>query len=145
MYGSYQTTVNKIIQWASGTPNVHAAVVIGSQIRTEYPGDRWSDLDLLLLVQDPPALIDCDDWLHQFGTPVCITREVINLKHLQLVWYVQRPLYDDLQAIDFSILPFSRLEDILLVNRYIHRADMTSSTPIPERAWKKNFRNPCRG
>lgn len=120
MHSSYQSTVTKVIQWAAQTPNVHAAIVIGSQIRTEYPGDQWSDLDLLLLVQDPPALIDCDEWLHQFGTPVCITQEVVALEHLQLVWYVKRPLYDDLQAIDFSILPFSRLEDVLQVNRDIH-------------------------
>lgn len=120
MYSSYQSTVEKIIQWASETPNVHAAIVIGSQIRTESPGDQWSDLDLLLLADDPAALIECDDWLHQFGTPVCTTQEVVPLEHLQLVWYVKRPLYADLQAIDFSILPFNRLEDVLQLNRDIH-------------------------
>lgn len=120
MDSSYQLTVEKVVRWASQTPNVHAAVVIGSQIRTEYPGDQWSDLDLLLLVQDPPVLIDCDEWLYQFGTPVCITQEEITLEHLQLVWYVKRPLYDDLRAIDFSILSFSHLDDILQVNRDIH-------------------------
>lgn len=116
----YQSTVKKIVQWAAQTPNVHAAIVIGSQIRVEYPGDQWSDLDLLLLVQDAPALIDCDEWLHQFGTPICITQEVVTLEHQQLVWYVKRPLYDDLQAIDFSIFPFSRLEDVLQVTRNIY-------------------------
>lgn len=120
MYSSYQSTVEKIIQWASQTPSVHAAIVIGSQLRTESPGDRWSDLDLLLLAEDPSVLIKCDEWLHQFGTPVCITQEVVTLEHLQLVWYVKRPLYADTQAIDFSILPFSRLEDVLQINRDIH-------------------------
>jgi aminoglycoside 6-adenylyltransferase len=55
--------MERIFAWAENCPEVRAAIIIGSQARTDRPADRWSDLDLVLVVPDPAFLLARTDWL----------------------------------------------------------------------------------
>ena len=47
-----------IADWAQERDDVRAVLVVGSRARAETPADRWSDLDVVLFVDDPERLAD---------------------------------------------------------------------------------------
>jgi aminoglycoside 6-adenylyltransferase len=49
---------------------VHAAVLVGSQARTDTPADEYSDADVVLFVDDPAPYLESAAWLEAFGTPL---------------------------------------------------------------------------
>jgi aminoglycoside 6-adenylyltransferase len=122
MHSIYESAKQKIQNWARSNQNIKAILIIGSQARLENKGDQWSDLDLLLFAKQPSLLIDDDKWLSHFGKVICITNEIVNIDFIKLIWHVKRPLYEDFCAIDFSIMPFDRLNDVLNINKDIHYA-----------------------
>jgi len=67
----YDQTVEKIIAWSERDRNIESVIIIGSQVRKEKQADEWSDLDLMVLANDPQVLLNENSWLNQFGTPVC--------------------------------------------------------------------------
>lgn len=48
---------------------MRAAIIIGSQARTDHPADEWSDLDIILLARDPAVYWQTKEWLTAVGTP----------------------------------------------------------------------------
>ena len=50
-------------------------LVLGSQARDKLKGDEWSDLDLLLLTDQPNDFMQSDKWLKAFGDVVCVIDE----------------------------------------------------------------------
>jgi aminoglycoside 6-adenylyltransferase len=42
---TYEHLTERFVKWAETQPDIHAAMVIGSRARTEWPADEWSDLD----------------------------------------------------------------------------------------------------
>lgn len=66
----YESLTESILAWARSETNIRAVVVIGSRARTEdHPADEWSDLDLLVVADNPILLIEGVDWLPKIGTP----------------------------------------------------------------------------
>ncbi len=120
MHPQYHASVEKIQRWSQQSPNIHAAVLLGSQVRKEFAGDEWSDLDVLLLVDDPQALLRDDAWLNFLGESICIIVEETPLDWIRLTWSVKRVLFTDNRTIDFSIMPYTRLDDVLAMNAEIH-------------------------
>ena len=120
MHPKYDDTVDKIIAWSKQESNIKGSLILGSQVREELEGNEWSDLDVLLLAEQPHFLINTVDWLEFFGEAVCVTFEETSLDFMNLNWYVKRALFDDNRVIDFSILPYDRLDDVLSINRDIH-------------------------
>jgi aminoglycoside 6-adenylyltransferase len=119
LHSKYDETVVKIIAWSQQDGNVEGAIVIGSQVRDELPADEWSDLDVMVLANDPYLLLDEATWMDSFGTPVCVFVEVTELRFASWNWCVKRALYDDHRAVDFSILPYDKLDEVLSVNKGI--------------------------
>jgi aminoglycoside 6-adenylyltransferase len=67
---SYESLTESILAWARNEANIRALIVIGSRARTEdHPADEWSDLDLLIIADDPGSLWESSDWLRAIGTP----------------------------------------------------------------------------
>ncbi len=64
---TYARLERRIQEWAAQEPRVQAIAVYGSRARSERPGDEWSDLDLILFVQDPMDFAAQTDWLSAFG------------------------------------------------------------------------------
>jgi hypothetical protein len=120
MHPKYEETIEKLKLWAYQERTIHGVLVLGSQVRPELTGDEWSDLDALLLVDNPQFLLQTDTWLTCFGETVCMTVEENYLDWLQLTWIVKRVLFADNRTVDFSILPYDRIDDVLPLNAEIH-------------------------
>jgi aminoglycoside 6-adenylyltransferase len=116
----YQQPIESIKVWAKKDKNIIGIVVIGSQVRMERSGDEYSDLDLLVIVEDQNILINDDTWIEKFGTLICITKEDIQIDSMNLRWYIKRPLYKDMKAIDFSILTYGNIDNFLNINKEIN-------------------------
>lgn len=115
----YDKTVDKIIAWSEQDHNIESVIIIGSQIRKEKPADEWSDLDLMVLTNESQILLHDNNWLNQFGIPVCTFIEETVLSFVKWNWIVKRVLFDDNRDIDFSILPYDQIDDVLAINKAI--------------------------
>ncbi len=92
--------------WARETADVHAAVVVGSQVRRETPADRWSDLDVFLVVDDVERYTSDGRWVAEFGTPVLTFLEPTAVGQER----ERRVLYETGEDVDFPILALSDLD-----------------------------------
>ncbi len=63
----YEQLIGRLVAWAETLPDIRAAVIIGSQARTNRPADEWSDLDLILLTTRPARYTDTSAWLHEIA------------------------------------------------------------------------------
>ena len=64
---TYETIISRFTAWAEVSGKVQAAFVIGSRARLDRPADEYSDLDLVLVVDDPNCFLSADDWLNAIG------------------------------------------------------------------------------
>jgi aminoglycoside 6-adenylyltransferase len=97
-----------VAAWARQRPDVHAAFVVGSHARAEVPADRWSDIDIVFLVDDPTAYTADTGWLATFGRPLLTFVEPTAVGG----FIEQRVLFDSGQDVDFALLPLIELEQI---------------------------------
>jgi aminoglycoside 6-adenylyltransferase len=65
------------------------------------PADEWSDLDVVIIADDPPALLARDDWARGFGPLVLTFLEPTALRN----GWERRALYEDGTDVDFSVVP----------------------------------------
>lgn len=95
--------------WAAEREDVVALVLVGSQARAGTPADRWSDLDLVFLVEDPSRYTEDAGWVEEFGTPVVTFLEATLDGHWE-----RRVLYESGEDVDFVLFPTTvaaRLEE----------------------------------
>jgi len=97
----YGSIVQKFRTWAESDPDVRAALIVGSQARTDVPADEWSDLDIVIFHSDPARLIASIDWFQSFGTVLLSTVESTAVGGSR----ERRVLYADGRDVDFSIFP----------------------------------------
>jgi aminoglycoside 6-adenylyltransferase len=116
MHPKYAETVNQILAWAQSNDDVQGIVTIGSQARTYPVSDEWSDLDLMVLTGHPQAWMADNTWFDRFGSVVTFFDEIVPLHFTNWNWCVKRVLYSDFRDIDFSILPYEHLDEVLSVN-----------------------------
>jgi aminoglycoside 6-adenylyltransferase len=95
-----------IADWASERADVKAAVVVGSHARSDVPADRWSDLDVILLVDDPEPYAADATWVEEFGRPVLTFLEETPLSGQR----ERRVLYEGGEDVDLPLFPVSALE-----------------------------------
>jgi aminoglycoside 6-adenylyltransferase len=100
--------VAAVADWAREREDVRAAVVVGSQARQEVPADRWSDLDVLLFVDEPEALAADATWVETFGTPVLTFLEPTAVGQR----VERRVLYETGEDVDFPLLEASGWEEV---------------------------------
>ena len=55
------------VAWALHEEPVRAAIVVGSQARTDHPADPWSDLDIILFARDPGKYLENTTWYEAFS------------------------------------------------------------------------------
>ena len=89
-----------VADWARATADVRAVVLVGSHARADAPADRWSDLDLLLFVEEPERYAADDAWIARFGEPVLTFLEPTALGDR----VERRVLYEDGVEVDFPLL-----------------------------------------
>ena len=89
-----------IADWARERDDLRAAIVVGSQARTEVPSDAWSDLDVGLFVDDPSRLADDETWVETFGRPVLTFLEPTAFGNR----VERRVLYETGEDVDFPLI-----------------------------------------
>jgi aminoglycoside 6-adenylyltransferase len=100
--------IEAISAWAAARADVHAALLVGSQARAEVPADRWSDIDIVLFVDDPSAYAADAGWVADLGRPL-----LTFLEPTAVGGFVERRvLYDSGQDVDFALLPAAAIEHI---------------------------------
>jgi aminoglycoside 6-adenylyltransferase len=95
----------QVADWAREREDVRAAVVVGSQARAGTPADRFSDLDVILLVDDPEPYAEDAGWVAEFGTPVLTFLEPAMGDQRE-----RRVLYETGEDVDLPLIPVSALE-----------------------------------
>ena len=97
-----------VADWAREREDVRAAIVVGSQARVDPPADRWSDLDVILFVDEPKRLAEDGTWVESFGTPV--------LNFLEPTAFgdrvERRVLYETGEDVDFPLLEASEWQEL---------------------------------
>lgn len=96
-----------VTEWALERPDIRAAFVIGSRARTDTPADRWSDLDIVLVVDDPEPYTQSSAWVSEFGTPVLTFLEETPVGQRE-----RRVLYKAGEDVDLPLFPLSALEQL---------------------------------
>jgi aminoglycoside 6-adenylyltransferase len=59
---TYDELIKRYTDWAASTPEVRAALILGSRARSDHPADEWSDLDLMVFARNPEQFINSDAW-----------------------------------------------------------------------------------
>jgi aminoglycoside 6-adenylyltransferase len=119
MQPAYTDIINNIRTWSQQTEDIEGVIIIGSQARNVLLADQWSDLDLMVLVRTPDTFLNGNQWLNRFGNVVCAFNYITPLHFTTWDWCVKRALLDDNRDIDFSILPYDYLDEVLVVNQDI--------------------------
>jgi aminoglycoside 6-adenylyltransferase len=94
-----------VAEWADERDDVKAAVVVGSQARRDVPADRWSDLDIILVVDDPEPYAEDATWVEEFGSPALTFLEDTPLGQRE-----RRVLYETGEDVDLPLFPVTALE-----------------------------------
>jgi aminoglycoside 6-adenylyltransferase len=98
-----------VADWARERPDVRAMLVIGSQVRSDLPADRWSDVDIALFADDPAELAGDTSWVESFGEPVLSFLEPTAVGSQ----IERRVLYEDGQDVDFALFPATGWPELL--------------------------------
>jgi len=96
-----------VADWASGREDVRALLVVGSQARANVPADRWSDLDIVLIVDDPEPYAEDPSWVSEFGRPLLTFLEDTPVGQRE-----RRVLYETGEDVDFPLFPATALEQL---------------------------------
>jgi aminoglycoside 6-adenylyltransferase len=96
----------QVADWAREREDVRAAVVVGSQARADTPADRFSDLDVILLVDDPEPYAEDAGWVAEFGAPALTFLEDTAMGEQR----ERRVLYETGEDVDFPLIPVARVE-----------------------------------
>lgn len=78
---------------------IKAAIVIGSQARTNPPADKYSDLDIIFITTNPEQYLYSDDWLKNISD-----FHISFVENTLLGAKERRVMFDDGTDIDFIIL-----------------------------------------
>jgi aminoglycoside 6-adenylyltransferase len=73
----------------------------------------------MVFVTHPQRMMQDTTWFDRFGTVVSTFDEIVPLHFTHWSWCVKRVLYADQRDMDFSILPYDHLDEVLSVNRDI--------------------------
>jgi len=68
MNDKFKSITKSFTRWGASSDKVKAALVVGSQARNNCAADEYSDLDIIMFVDDPEYFIASDDWLYEIGT-----------------------------------------------------------------------------
>ena len=100
--------LERIVAYSREDDRIFAVVLIGSHARTGTPADVFSDLDLVLVVEDPKPFLVTDTWLEQIGTlRLSFTEPTIGGD------VERRVVFDDALDVDFLLLTKATVEAAL--------------------------------
>lgn len=106
---TYADLTERLTAWATATPDVRAALILGSRARTDHPADEWSDLDVLVFAHNHEQFIHSADWATALA-PHWLT--FVERAGDGKTWE-RRTLYEGGLDVDVALNPAEWLEGIL--------------------------------
>lgn len=98
----------RFIAWANLNQNIRLALVWGSRTRKINPADEWSNLDLVIVTNNPDEILLSNDWLGNIGIP-----KITYLENTLGNSKERRVLFDNGLDIDFPVFSCQRFKEIL--------------------------------
>ena len=104
MTHNFQLIAKNFVRWGEACDNLRAALIIGSQARTDHRADEYSDLDIIMIVDNPNYFLSSDQWLRSIGD-----------YHISFVENTidggkeRRVLFDNALDVDFVMIPESNV------------------------------------
>jgi len=105
----YDILIERFVEWAEPRSDIRAAVIIGSRARSNKPADEWADLDTVVITTNPEYYVSTADWIERMGKPLLTFIEPTATGDEK----ERRVLYDGMLDVDFAILPFDKVRQIL--------------------------------
>jgi aminoglycoside 6-adenylyltransferase len=106
---TYEILTQRLQQWGMAQAEVRAVFIVGSRARADRPADEWSDMDVVLIVEDAQPFITSADWLDAFGP--------LWLSFLEPTatgdGVERRALFEGALDVDFIPLPAAPLREML--------------------------------
>ncbi len=99
--------LERFIAWANANQNIRLALVWGSRARKINPADQWSDLDIVIVTNNPDEILSSNDWLGNIGIP-----KIVYLENCLGNNKERRVLFDNGLDIDFPVLSCQRFREI---------------------------------
>lgn len=100
MTNKFRAIIDNFIVWGESCNKLYAAFIVGSQARDDHQADEYSDLDIIMIVDDPAYFISSEQWLKSIGNFHVSFIESTNDGERE-----RRVLFDDALDVDFVILP----------------------------------------
>ena len=102
----FENIINNFVLWGNDKDELYAALIIGSQARNDHPSDEFSDLDVIMIVDNPDLFLQSNQWLEQIGCFYIsfIENTIGGAKE-------RRILFDDALDVDFVILSKGNFEN----------------------------------
>ena len=97
--------LTRFVAWATEREDVRGALLVGSRARTETPADQWSDVDLVLVVDEPDRCLTDEQWLEAFGRPLLTFLEPTLIEGT----FERRVLYETGLDVDIAIFTLASL------------------------------------
>jgi aminoglycoside 6-adenylyltransferase len=108
---TYEKIINRSITWAEKDQNILGLFIVGSRAREFSPADEWSDLDLVVLVNDPNIYIKDTEWVKNIGNSKIIFLEKTAIGDEKEL----RVIFDGGLDVDFAIVSVEKLRERLNV------------------------------
>jgi aminoglycoside 6-adenylyltransferase len=93
--------IDALAAWASMRRDVHAVLLLGSQARIDHPADEFSDIDVVLTVDDPDVFLHGSAWLRDLDDVIADVVEPTAIGGMS----ERRVLFGSGQDVDFSVVP----------------------------------------
>jgi len=107
MTDKYRVFIDNFVHWGEATEGVRAALVVGSQAREDFTADEYSDLDIVMFVDEPEYFISSDHWLDELGK-----YHVAFVENTMDGAKEKRVIFDGMLDVDIVIQPCSLLDAV---------------------------------
>ena len=104
-----------VIKFAENNKNIEALLITSSMANPKAETDIFSDLDVVIVTDNPKIFVNNKDWCNQFGEIMVSFND--NFKLEGITSYTSLVLYKDYIRIDFSIWPTELLKKIAEYNK----------------------------
>jgi len=107
MTDRYKSIIDNFVRWGIASNKLHAALVLGSQARKNLVADEYSDLDIVMIVDEPDYFMFTDQWLHEIGLfHISFIEDTLDgLKE-------RRVMFDNALDVDFILRPKDTIKAI---------------------------------
>ncbi len=101
--------IERVIAWGEARPDIRAAFIVGSRARADHPADEWSDLDVVIVADDPQPYLASAEWLSAIGDARLTFLEPTAVGGLT----ERRALFDGGLDVDFTFIPTGYIQHML--------------------------------